>query len=558
MEDQESWDAIVVGAGIGGLVCAGYLAADGARVLVLEQHDVVGGSAHVFRRRRRYEFDVGVHYLGDCGPDGILPAIFSGLGLKDRIQFLPMDADGFDRIMLPSVTMDVPTGWDRYRQRLREALPAETAGVDAFVERCVTVAELARSSLISPHQEVMDLARKMPTDLRWSRRTLAELFDHCGLSARARTLLAAQSGGYGAPPSDISVGTHACLVDHYLRGAYYPAGGGQVMVASLVEVLEAHGGEVRTRCPVRRIRIEDKRATGVELANGRVLHAPLIISNADYRSTILELGGAENFPPAIVSRTREATMRLPLAVVYVALDRPMDHLPNANIWWWRGEDVDEAYGRLWNDDTNQEVPFLFFSFASNKDPGAAACPPGHSNFQVMAVCPPGYASWGGANATPGGKEYRRRSGYRATKERITEAILDAAETAIGPFRENIAHLEAATPLTHHRYTLASGGTPYGMGRWGSVGQRPDTATAVSGLYVVGPSTRYGSGIAGVAISGIECAGQIIGRPLLREMYHGARIVDPASLPTRPPGWDPLAISRGTGRRTARGLARIGR
>ncbi|MEK8104488.1 FAD-dependent oxidoreductase [Micromonospora sp. M12] len=75
---ERHWDAIVVGAGLGGLVCAAYLAADGRQVLVTEQHDVVGGNSHVFRRRRAYEFDVGVHYLGDCGPDGVLPAILAG------------------------------------------------------------------------------------------------------------------------------------------------------------------------------------------------------------------------------------------------------------------------------------------------------------------------------------------------------------------------------------------------------------------------------------------------------------------------------------------------
>jgi all-trans-retinol 13,14-reductase len=122
-------------------------------------------------------------------------------------------------------------------------------------------------------------------------------------------------------------------------------------------------------------------------------------------------------------------------------------------------------------------------------------------------------------------------------------------------------MEAATPLTHERYTLGTGGTPYGLSRWGPPGGRPDVrpdvATSVPGLYVVGQSTRFGSGIAGVAISGIMCAGQILGRPLLPQVYAGATLADPSLLPDRTDGWDPLAVSRGQGRRTARGLARIG-
>lgn len=83
-------------------------------------------------------------------------------------------------------------------------------------------------------------------------------------------------------------------------------------------------------------------------------------------------------------------------------------------------------------------------------------------------------------------------------------MLSAAEEAIGPFREHIVHLEAATPISHERYTLATGGTPYGLAQWGGSGGRPDTHTTVEGLYVVGASTRYGSGITGAAVGGMAC------------------------------------------------------
>ncbi|HXL93610.1 MAG TPA: hypothetical protein VN969_32160 [Streptosporangiaceae bacterium] len=112
--------------------------------------------------------------------------------------------------------------------------------------------------------------------------------------------------------------------------------------------------------------------------------APLVISNADYRKTILELcGGQENFPAALVARTQAATMRHPLAVLYVALDSPLTGLPNANVWWWRGENAEDAYARLWRGGEHQQVPFVFFSFASTKDPEAAACPPGQGRGKVV-------------------------------------------------------------------------------------------------------------------------------------------------------------------------------
>ncbi|MFF9677097.1 phytoene desaturase family protein [Streptomyces eurythermus] len=557
MEQRSEWDAIVVGSGMGGLVCAAYLAAGGRSVLVLEQHDVAGGSSHVFRRRRAYEFDVGVHYLGDCGPDGILPAIFSGLGLDGRVRYRAMDPYGFDRIALPGLTVDVPVGWPAYRGRLVEAVPAEAAGILRFTDVCAAVAAETRALLLAEHAPTpAEVMAGTPATARWGRRTVAELFDHCGLTPRARTLLAAQSPNYGMGPHQATVSQHAAVTDHYLRGAYYPEGGGQVMAASLVEALEAHGGELRTRTRVARIRVADGAVTGVELTGGEVLRAPLVVSNADYSRTVLELVGEEHFGRRLVDRTRRATMALPFATLYVALDKELADRPNANLWWYRDGDIEGAYQRL-AEGRIAPVPFLFFSFASLKDPGARnVCPPGHTNFQVMTLCPPDYAFWGVHDGPAAGERYRRNEDYQRRKAELTEAMLSAAEEAIGPFREHIVHLETATPLTHERYTLTTGGTPYGLAG-GGAGNRPDTRTTVEGLHVVGAGTRYGSGITGAAVGGLACAAQILDRRLLPETHRGVRLGDPDLLPERAAGWDPLAVSRGARRRDARGLAGIG-
>ncbi|MGC4746961.1 phytoene desaturase family protein [Micromonospora sp. DT201] len=556
---SDEWDVVVVGAGIGGLVCAAYLACDGRRVLVTEQHDVAGGNSHVFRRRRAYEFDVGIHYLGDCGPDGVLPAILSGVGLRDRVTFRPMDQDAFDNIQLPGLNFNMPAGWDRYRQRLVEALPDDAAGLTEFVGICATVGQEMRDTMLLPSEPtIQELIRTTPATLSWGRRSLQELFDHCRLSVRARTLLAAQSPNYGMGPRQATVSVHAMVTDHYVRGAYYPEGGGQMLAASLVEVIEAHGGEVRTRCRVERILVEGGRVTGVRVRDEpEPIRAELVISNADYRRTVLDLVGAEHFPASLVRKTREARMGLPFVTLYLAMDRPLPSMRNGNIWWYDTDDVDGYYDSL-ADGRMEDVPFLFMSFASAKDPGSAAvCPPGHSNFQAMTLCPTDYSVWGVEGGPADGVPYRRGAAYRAAKQRMTERMLHSVERVVGPVRDNLVHCELATPLTQERYTLSTGGTPFGLAEWGSGGGRPDTRTTISGLHVVGQSTRYGSGITGVAVSGISCVAQLLGRRLLAEVMGGTVLADLSRLPDRPVGWDPVQASRGAQRVGARGLARIG-
>lgn len=554
------WDAIVVGGGLGGLTCAAYLAVTGHRVLVLEQHDWAGGNSHVFRRRRAYEFDVGVHYVGDCGPDGIVPSILRGLGARDRVTFRQLDPDRFDRIELPGLSVDVPSDWTAYRERLRHALPADHAGLDTFLSICRAVAAEQRGSLLAPADlPVAERLASAPTVQQWGARTLGDLFEHCALSTVARTVLAAQSPNYGLGPGQATVWTHATIIDHYLRGAYYPVGGGQMLAATLTEVIEAHGGELRTRSRVARIEVDGRAVTGVTLTDGARLSAPLVISNADYRRTVLDLVGPEHFSKVIVRNTREAAVSLPFATLYVALDRELPERPEANLWWYGVRDIEALYRDLEQGRRPREVRSLFVSFSSPRDPDAShACPPGHANFQLMTLCPPGYEHWGVTRGPADGGRYRREPGYLAEKARFTEALLRAGEQALGPFRDHITHLELATPLSQERYTLSTGGTPYGLARWGRTGARPGTATGVAGLHVVGQSTRYGSGVAGVMVGGVMCAARITGRALMAEVYHGAVLGDRALLPERGAGWDPLAVSRGAARAAARGLARLGR
>ena len=549
----DEWDAIVIGSGMGGLTCAAYLAASGRRVLVLEQHDVAGGNAHSFRRRRAYQFDVGTHYLGDCGDGGVLPAILGGLGVADRVRFHPMDPDGYDRIVMPNASIDVPTGWDRFRERLFAALPADVPGLGTFLDICAAAARQNRASLLDPAES--DISGLPPAVVRWSRRTLTQLYDHCGLSQRARALLSAQLGNYGTTPSDTLVVAHASMMDDYLRGAYYPAGGGQMIIAAMVEALETHGGALWTRARVSRVLVEGGAARGVTLDDGRELRAPVVVSNADFRRTVLELcAGA--FPKPVVDRTRDASTRLSLATLYVVLDTD-EPRPNANIWWWETEDVDGAFERMRTG--VPEPQFVILTFASVKDPvPGAACPPGQTNFQIMTLCPPDYALWGVADGPASGLRYRRTPAYQAAKQRFADSMLDMAERAIGPFRHRIAYLETATPLTQERYTLSSGGTPYGIRRWGDTSRRPDVRTAVDGLYLTGQSTRYGGGIVGASVSGIACASAIVGRALLPEVHRGAVLANPALLPERDADFDPLRVSRGLARRNARGMPGLAR
>jgi phytoene dehydrogenase-like protein len=542
---SQHWDVVVIGSGLGGLACAAYLAAAGRRTVVLESHYVAGGNSQVFRRRhkgRAYEFDVGLHYIGECGPEGAITRILRGVGVADRVRFRPLDPDGFTTLVFPDLTFRVPAGWDRYRARLLETFPEEAGQLGRVVDIMREVADGGRR-LMNAEVSWGEVAEISPRLVECGLRPIPELFDAHGLSARARAVLLGESGDYGVPPSRTAVALQAGLTDHYMRGAFYPEGGGQVIAARLIEMIRAHGGEVRTHAPVARVRIERGSVAGVELGGtGGGVNAPVVVSDADLKRTVTELVGEAHFRPETVERVRGYRMTLPLFVVYlgVELDLVARGLPNTNWVLWGTYDIEDVYRAL-EEGRVPDEDFVYATVASLKDPGnPRLAPPGHANLQVMTLVPRDYALWHVTPGNVGSGAYHRDLEYRQRKAALAERLIRAAERIIPGLASHIAWQETATPVTQERFTHSTGGTPYGIefayDQMGPLRIGPETE--IPGLYLCGASTPSGHGIASVLRSGVIAAGAVLGRNLMRAIAAGEVLGDPDRLPPMRDDWDP--------------------
>jgi all-trans-retinol 13,14-reductase len=512
----------VIGAGTGGLTAAGLLARRGQSVLVVDAHYAAGGCATMFKRRGGYRFDVGVHYVGDCGDGGRVQRILAAAGVHG-LEFLEMDPDGFDSMHFPDLVFRIPRGLDRLRERLVEHFPSERAGIDRYIRYISDVWTLI--SLDGRPFSALWVFAKANLALRKANVTLGELLDSCTRDPALRAIISSQNSDYGQPPSRASAFLHALIVGHYAQGAYYPRGGGQAISDRLADAIEDAGGKILLRAAATRILVERRRAVGVEIESThlgtRRIRAKRVISNADIKRTYLELLAPEDLPANSVSLARGWEMSPPLGVTYLGIERDLkrDGVPNSNFWTFDSYDMEEVY-QTTRDGRFSEHPFCYISIASLKDPEAAdISPPGITNLQLMSVVPSSPEAWGTTVEGHRDGSYRDAPAYLDTKRRFADQMIEKAERVFPGMKSAVRYCEVSTPLTHTRFTRASGGTSYGLAMIPSqfLLRRPGPTTEIKNLYVCGASAKGGHGIYGTMISGLMVAAELLGMSLYRQV-----------------------------------------
>lgn len=544
---SEKFDAIVIGSGLGGLATAAYLCAMGKRTLVLEGHYVAGGNSQVFRRNHRgleYEFDVGIHYIGECGRDGAITAILNGLGLAERVVFRPLDSDGYSTLHFPDFSFRIPFGWDRYRARLLETFPSEHVQLGGVLDTMQDVAE-AGQRLARGEIDMAQLAAEVPSFLQQGLRPVTELFAEHHLSEQAAAVLLGEQGCYAVRPSDTPVVMAAGLTDHFLRGAYYPVGGGQVIAGRLIEAIRAYGGEVRTRAPVQRIRIENGRVKGVVAGRKNQkpmeIDAPIVVSNADLKRTFSELVGEEHLDPQTTERIRALKMAVPLFCTYIGLDVDLAArgFPNSNHFILGDYDIEGVYDEL---DAGRFAPnaMSYITTASLKDPESKhLAPEGHTNLQIMTLVPRDYSVWNVDKGPAEGGRYHRDPEYRRQKDALMDHLIEVSTRVIPELRDHIVWKEAATPISQERFTHSTGGTSYGIEMSCSQAgpMRVGPRTEIEGLFLCGASTPSGPGISGVLRGGVEAASEVLEMDLYGPILAGRVFGDREALPELREDWD---------------------
>ncbi|MCC6558018.1 MAG: NAD(P)/FAD-dependent oxidoreductase [Polyangiaceae bacterium] len=495
------FDIIVVGSGIGGLVAALTAARRGLRVLVLEAGKQLGGYTNPFQRRH-YDFDPGLHYIGECGPGQAFARMIEDLGLDGDVRFRELSPDGFDRLRFPGYEVATPRGADRYRDRLARDFPRERRGLDRFFAILREFGDAVRAlDRVRGARTALALAPRLPVLVRWLRASFADVLDAAVRDPLLRAVLSAQGGDYGLPPSKASALVGLGVLDHYLRGAYFPVGGSRALRDAFVAGIKRHGGELLRNHAVERILLSGGRVAGARCKGGEEYQARAVISNVDATVTYRDLLGGAAVPWLLRRKVERTSHSFGSLCLFLGtdLDLAAAGMTDANVWSYPSVDIERAYAPLFAGQLAHEG-FFFLSSPTLKDPGAPdRAPPGHHTLELVTLAPfAPFARWAGTKSMKRGAEYER------FKAELGDRYVRSIEQLVPGIRDRITVMEVATPVTNITYAGSPRGAIYGPAHTpGQMGPfRFAPRSPVEGLYLCGSSV-LSAGIVPSALSGFK-------------------------------------------------------
>ncbi len=503
--NEDQFDAIIIGSGLGGLSCAAAFARQGFKPLVLEQHSKPGGYATIFKRKG-FVFDVSLHSTSVGERNGV-HNLLPGFPEITEVEFVPHP--DLYRVIFPDYDIRVPQkNLRQYIDTLIGYFPEEKEGIEGIFEDMQGLLNDVRK--ISKATEQIDMSRfavDFPFLYNTAGKTWGELVDARINNPKLKAIISSLWVYFGLPPSKLSPFYYALPTLEYLeQGGYYPIGKSQKISDALVKFIEEHGGKVMLKTRVKEILVKDHAAYGVKTDNDEEFNGKVVVSNASAHDTFQKMMNEAEYLKDYLQKLEKYSVSLSCFQVFLGLKKDLIGevgIKDTEIFYNTGYDLESDYQGMRNADV--ENGNFALTLYDNLYEGYS--PAGKNTLNILTL--QGYDHW---------KKYEsdyfkgNKDAYRAEKERMADILIEKAEKALLPgLRQAIEVKEIGTPLTNIRYTSNYRGAIYGWDQTvdNSGQNRLPHKTPIKNLYLAGAWTRPGHGYGGVIPSGLQCFGEIM-------------------------------------------------
>ena len=506
---MNKYDVIIIGSGLGGLLCGYILSKEGFGVCILEKNNQSGGNLQTFSRNG-HKFETGVHYIGALGPNQALSRYWRYFGLMNGLQFQQLDTEGFDRIAFGDEEFPMAQGYENFTSRLLQYFPGESQALDEYIRtihEVVSAFPLYNLELPKDHREhhyTTRSAHEFLENLSRPEKPKSKI-ENRKSKVSLSSVLAGNNYLYGG--SRLSPLHVASLISHsFISGAFRIIGGSDLVSRSLVNSITAMGGTVITKQNI--IAIDRHRENfRVKSAGGEVFTSTKIISNI-HPATTLSIMPAEMVRPAYRKRITSLQNTCSSFILYLSLKQGCFPYLNYNYYF-------HATSNPWDEpacpDARWPGMFLLSTGCHEPDQKFAETVTILTYMRYEEV-----ARW--TDTSVG----RRGEAYLDFKKEKAEKLLKSAAQKFPGLPAAIEHMEISTPLTYSDYTGIPEGSLYGILKnyHEPLMTTVMPKTKIPDFYFTGQNTNL-HGVLGVTIGSVVTCGEMIGLEyLLNKIKNG--------------------------------------
>ncbi len=518
IELQERYDTIIIGTGMGSLSTGAILAKEGHKVLLLERHYEPGGFTHTFKRKG-YEWDVGIHYIGDVQrKESGMRKLFDYVS-DNNLEWADM-GEVYDKIIIGEKSYDFVKGVQNFKNKMSEYFPDEKEAIDAYVSLVFKVNSKSKwyyidKALPSFLSSIFGgMMRK--SYYKFSDKTTYETLRSLTANEELIKVLLGQYGDYGLEPKKSSFVMHAAVAGHYFGGGSFPVGGSSQIVKTIDKVIEAAGGTILISAEVDEVLVENNSAKGVRMKDGKTFFAKNVISGAGIMTTYTKL-----VSPRIAEKHRlkkqlqQVNRSVAHACLYIGLDgSPEDlQLPKTNYWIYPDDLDHDGCVERYVKDIDQAFPVVYISFPSAKDPDWSNRYPGKSTIDIITLVPyETFEPWADTRWKKRGEEYDH------LKEKMAQRLLEELYKQVPQVKGKVDYYELSTPLTTQHFVNYDKGEIYGLDhtpkRFRQTFLKP--RTPIKNFFLTGQDVLT-VGVGSALFSGVLTASALTGKNVLKKI-----------------------------------------
>lgn len=447
---MKKYDAVVIGAGNGGLVAAIRLLQGGAKTLLVEKHNIPGGFATSFRRGR-FEFEASLHELNDFGTkenNGDVRDLFDSLGVTDKIEWLQIP-EAY-RVISEEEKIDatMPFGKQAFIDKMEEYVPGSRTSMEKFFALAEEIrAAQAYSNSVNGQTDQKVMLSQYGNFVRCGSYSVNEVLDALKMPKKAKDILNAYWCYLGAHCDDLSFIHYASMVIRYItKGAAMPKMRSHEISLAMVERIKELGGDVWFNTEATKIITgKDGGVEGVVLANGDTIETRHVIANCAPHVVYGRM--MDKVPEEVVKETNARKLAGRGFTMFLGLNKSADELgiTNHNYFLYDTMDTAKQYELMKKIDTNSVQATVCLNRAYPECSPAGTC---MMYFTTLYMSD----DWG--NVKP--------EDYFKVKNKVAEMFISRFEKDTGcKIRDSIEEISVATPMTYARYCGHPEGDIYG-------------------------------------------------------------------------------------------------